>query len=427
MKRVVVHEHIHNVDAAVKKGKKRKGDQKDEVDEYQLNEATRKWCKDRKVVTGIHWRSDIAKHSIPTSYMQRPHPNMAARENMMGHSKDIKHKMLTGGVAEGNITCVIWKQDVQAIGGLETLWERARDDSSQPPIPFHTITGDHTASGAQMALEDQPQRVDLKRMMVTVLMCDKNDSADWEQAHQYGVYDNQLADAHRSHNVWDIVNIMHNFINATKSNFPDDINGKPHPTFVKLLKEKRGIMLTQYAKTAKNTQGSLWVIAQRSGEVWQLIKKIKIGDMETEGSAGRDDKGTQSHGHFVNMSDIPEEVLIKWLKKVEQDSSCKTKWFNDQCLYYKKVMWVKQAILEYALQINPQLSASIKSYDDLAARFRPFSEGQTFDAWVYSCGRIVKAGLPATVKVSIESCLTICLQQEVHNTHKHAPIQNLPK
>ena len=88
------------------------------------------------------------------------------------------------------------------------------------------------------------------------------------------------------------------------------------------------------------------------------------------------------------MSDIPEDVLCKWLRIVANQTPPKTKWFNDQCLYYKKVVWVKQAILEYALQVKPQLQTSVESYDDLATRFPPFHEGQTFNDWCTLVGEL---------------------------------------
>ena len=383
-----------------------------------LNETTREWHRSHKVTSGPHWKADIAKHSIPTSYMGHPDEKMAARENMLGHSKEIKEKMLTGGVAEGNVTCVIFKQDVEAIGGFDKLWAIARDDSSQPPIHFHTITGDHTGSGAQMALAEQPQRKDLRRLMVTILLCDKDDPVDWMQAHQYGVYDNKLADAHRSHNVWDIVNIMHNFIQNTKKAHPNDMFDKPHPEFNRLLKQKRQAMEVQYDTMAKNTQGSLWVIAQRTGKLWDLIKKINIGDRETAGSAQRQSQGTTSHGHFTNMSDIPDEILIGWLNTVYNVAGTKTKWFNDQCLYYKKVLWVKAAILDFVHLVQPNLREELLTYDDVASRFPPFNEGAVFNEWVFTCGKVAKAGLPATVRNSITTKLAMCLKAEViHHTH----------
>jgi hypothetical protein len=413
----------YNTGAAVKgKGKKRPRETKSEVDEFVLNETTREWYRSHKLVTGPHWQAHIAKHSIPTSYMGHPDQKMAARENMLGHSKEIKDKMLTGGVAEGNVTCVIFKQDVEAIGGIDNLWAIASDDSSKPPIHFHTITGDHTGAGAQMALAEQPQRKDLRRLMVSILLCDKEDPTDWMQAHQYGVYDNKLADAHRSHNVWDIVNIMHNFILHTKQDHPDDMFGKPHAEFNRKLKQKRQAMEVQYDTLAKNTQGSLWVIAQRTGKLWDLIKKINIGDRETEGSAQRYAQGPMSHGHFTNMSDIPDDILIGWLTTVYNTPGTKTKWFNDQCMYYKKVIWVKGHILEFVHQLQPSLREELKTYDDVATRFPPFNEGTVFNEWVFTCGKVAKAGLPATVRTSITAKLNMCLQREViHHiqTHTH--------
>jgi hypothetical protein len=420
----------YNTGAAEKgKGKKRQRESKSEVDEFVLNETTREWYRSHKVITGPHWQKDIAKHSIPTSYMGHPDPKMAARENMLGHSKEIKEKMLTGGVAEGNVTCVIFQQDVAKIGGIENLWTAAKDDRGLPPIHFHTITGDHTGAGAQMALKEQPQRKDLRRLMVTILLCDRNDPTDWMQAHQYGVYDNKLADAHRSHNVWDIVNIMHNFIQHTKQTHPDDMFGKPHPDFNRLLKQKRQAMEVQYDTMAKNTQGSLWVIAQRTGKLWDLIKKINIGDRETEGSAQRNAQGHMSHGHFTNMSDIPDEILIGWLTTVYNTPGTKTKWFNDQCVYYKKVVWVKGHILEFVHQLQPELQDDLKTYDDVASRFLPFNEGTVFNEWVFTCGKVAKNGLPATVRLSIADKLAMCLKAEViHHiqTHTHRRIHTPP-
>jgi hypothetical protein len=337
---------------------------------------------------------------------------LAARENMLGHSTDIANDMLTGGVSECNITCLIFQDEVDEIGGLDALWNLAKSDTAAAPVHFHTITGDHTGRGAGIALEKKPNRADLKRMKVTILLCDKNDPDTYTYALAYGIQDNEQADSHVSHNVWDIVLIMHNFITETKLLYPDNINGKPHEEFQKALKAKRSKLLKDFKNTAPNTQGSLWVIAQKSEPVWALIKQIKIGDEASYGSKDRSEK--QSHGHFTNMSDIPDETLIGWLTTVARGQQ-KTKWFNEQCIYYKKVVWVKKAIVEHVNIMHT--SEQFLNFDTLVERFPGFAVDKQFNNWVYTCGSVAKQGLPATIKKAVDICLQHCLTFEVTDTY----------
>ena len=102
-----------------KGGKKRKADDLTDGAIFEHQEGIRTWHAKCKLTSGPHWLPEIAKHSIPTPWLDRPMSRLGARENMLGHSTDIANDMLTSGVSECNITCLIFQEEVDAIGGID--------------------------------------------------------------------------------------------------------------------------------------------------------------------------------------------------------------------------------------------------------------------------------------------------------------------
>jgi hypothetical protein len=127
----------------------------------------------------------------------------------------------------------------------------------------------------------------------------------------------------------------------------------------------------------KNSLTSLWSVASCSEEMWAPLWKVVTGDVLVDPF-----KKPGSHGPFVNMSGIPEEMLIGWLNQVIHGDYPLSK-FKVKCLIHKAGIEVKKVTVQH-LQLKCEQAKidpiPIQCFEDAEERM-PELDKVWFDHW----------------------------------------------
>ena len=229
-----------------------------------------------------------------------------------------------------------------------------------------------------------------------------------EYAQSAGTMDNFVMSLQKGATAFDCINQMHTKHVATFNNPSTDLATKKEQWRRYRTKCEMGM------RFSSKTTGSMMVLAGVRPELWGNIEKIFKGEVEDNPDIKQ--RKPDTHGHFVNMSEIPFNKLMDWTGRVVL-GQINTKMFNDKCLLYKKVLRVQGDILEHVNSKRPGVNNGprFENFNDMAEEYTCFSDYGWFHRLVAWCTKATKNCLSSHAKNSINAALDLHDQRAAEN------------
>ena len=370
----------------------RKGKKQAKVEQAQQKSRGRSqkcqaWFSSNRVdkIEGLHCEFGLVR--IPVQWTRHPDGTVADRKEDQDHVLRVETSMITHGIMKTDIVILIWKEDLVALGldpeNIVFALSPTGDVLPNCPVDLHVIAGDHTCTASRNLHVKHPRNKLFQYIEAAVVVSEKN--ADTiKLAKLYGGLDNKIKHTHKKKSVWEYVTEMHtHFSGAAYANMSKE--------------EKEGWMADMYLKCAspKNSVDSWKVVSQTTGDLWTNINTIMTG--ETRDRKAVPPKNTS---FFNNMSKIPQEVLVRWSKKVV-DGEEKPRDFQQRCLVYKKKVLAQNKFLTYANTLVTDEADVVHNYNDLCKKYPFFGEADWFMTRVGWMSDKVKDDLSSNIKQSI--------------------------
>ena len=337
----------------------------------------------------------FGKCIIPVDWLSHPTEAMNARIRKQDRVLKIFDSIGENGVQSGKrIVGFVCKEDLLA-AGMDPENPQFDVTMLEPPVPIYTIIGDHTVAAIQMWHAEKPNNSKYKTVSVELIVSSKDEN-NLNLIKHAGTLDNKIMAMSESNTMWENIEQMHrNFvrIEANYANAGQAVIEHHKKTYRKWAKSN----FTQ----ATATQCTMFTLANFRGEMWELIKTIFDGKCEPRKSARGKKKAfiaPTSANAFKQMSDIPEYMLMNWMKQVIS-GSMEVKDFGDMCGKYKKEKAVQNDIVNFINIQRP--SHEFKTYDDAAGVYTFLADPDWFKMITGSCGKNLKEQLPTTVKTDI--------------------------
>jgi hypothetical protein len=151
---------------------------------------------------------------------------------------------------------------------------------------------------------------------------------------------------------------------------------------------------------ASATIGSMIVLASYTGEIWDLLSLIFTGEVANHPTEQKKFKPPTSAAYFASMSDIPEDLLTKWLERVV-DRGYTPKQFMERCQLYKKTVRVQAWILNFINDIRP--GHDFETFEEALQHYTILDDPDYLRELVSWCGATAKDKLHAHVKEDVKS------------------------
>lgn len=349
------------------------------------------------------WDSKFSRVLVPVMWPSHPEACVEARKRVETRVGKVLNSIDRFGVQVTKVVLLVWLEDLEE---ASLTIDQLDFTLKNPPVPFHTIAGDHTSAAIQRKHAARPLDPAFQTIPVEILCCKKT-NANVFLAHLFGELDNLVDELAEGATAWSIVVSCH----SAKELIDRDplLSAKDKKL---LLKDKLDRMARLHSeKYAAATFGSLRALAMRNGELWDVIHQIFDGaNLPT--AKGARNKGAPGLGHFNGMSAIPENELIKWAKNVKH-GTWSTKQFSDRCEHFKKVVKVTTQMVDYVNSLCPAGHSGYEDFDAVRTAYPIFSNDEWFTQLVSWCEKEQKKPLNIYAKNAIQQAITAQQQQDV--------------
>ena len=340
----------------------------------------------------------MGKAIMPIMCGTHPEKCIQARERIPKHVKEVYSNMKMLGVSKrSDVVILFWQEDLDDN-------EITLDDLplTNDILTWHVICGDHTIAAQQKCYQENPTNVDFQFIPVEIVVCKKTQENVFF-AYSCGQLDNETKKLTQGTTAWDIVSKIHDSMEICDAmRVTPEIRKKRFATMMeKLFQANSGIY-------KKPSFGSLRVLGQKTGRVWENIKEI-FTRVPPDTPKGVPKIPPPSINHFYNLSDIPEKDVVRWTDRVLTTSWTSLE-LNKRCLRYKKEQRVKALFIEYVNIIRPDTKAT--SYEMLCDYYGFFADEEWLDRSISWCSDKVKDPLNSSVKASILKAIEMAEKKE---------------
>ena len=303
--------------------------------------------------------------TLPCDWLTPPEVDIAARGRDKEQVKTIKKSMESIGVHSPRVWVLVWADDVKAAGYDPENLILPATDRTTPPFPMYVIVGSHTCAAIQELHQQYPRNRMYKSVEVESFLVSARNDTTAEYAQSAGTMDNFVMSLQKGATAFDCINQMHTKYVATFDNASTDMTTKKEQWKRYRTKCEMGM------RFSFNTIGSMMVLAGVRPELWANIEKIFKGEVEDNPDIKQ--RKPDTHGHFVNMSEIPFNKLMDWTGRVVL-GQINTKMFNDKCLLYKKVLRVQGDCIEHVNSKRPGVNPRFENFNDMAEEYTCFAD-----------------------------------------------------
>jgi hypothetical protein len=342
--------------------------------------------------------------TIPVTWGEHPHITIAERERERLKTIKIANCMLQLGIQRCDIVLLVYLEDITAAMAhwkctFKELFDTLRKGECW--IVLYCIAGDHTMGAIQLLHVKFPNEKKYMMYQCNIVIAPKNEYTNL-MAGVFGSVSNTVSELSTASTMWAIVKTINKVLrDIDNSNSTDEVKKK--------LKKTRLLQLQQNNshKYTKNSFGSMQVLGGKMGALWDVIYEIceglKSEKSDTKGATSAESSGL---GHFNTMAGIPEEDLVRWLRRVvDEPLEHSTKTFQRRCQLYKKTDKVQSQVLDFINQINQD--AQCDDFNELVVA-QPWlwrSQGAEFQTIVSWCPDNMKSSLPSVVKTHLKQSM----------------------
>ena len=336
---------------------------------------------------------DVGKSRVPVMLGTQPEESIRAREIDDKHVDEIYESIDKKGVSRTDIILLVWKEELDDMGV-----EISEMPMNNTALTFHTVCGGHTLTAIQRKHKEDPSDVQFQTVDVEFLIVERS-MTNVEMAYLFGKQDNDTKALTKGMNTWDTVVKIHREVLSVGSK---NIGA---PAKKKALQDA---MCKLYVSVShditKNTFGSLRVLGQKTGKLWENVHAI-FSRPQLPLRKGVKAPPPPSVSHFYNMSDIPETKLVMWSGYVlDNNIDYSTLDFYKKCHKYKKIKRVKKLVTEHVNTIRPD-GKQHRDYEDVARTYNGFANPDWFEKIVKWTSEVVKEGLNGSVKQQIAAAI----------------------
>ena len=373
--------------------RKQKSHTKDQIEKDRIEQTkeTKAWFNKCRVTDKCNlYDKASGKAMIPVENLGHPEECIAARERKEVISESVYQSLKRKGVGRTDVVVLIWQEDLEEAGcTIADLPDK------KCTIPFQTVCGDHTGGGIQRLHKENPEDDQYTHVPCEILLCSKTQE-NIRLAYNLGVQDNEIKAMTTGMTPWDIVVKVHNVYESIKK---QNIGGKSQQQKQKKLYEE---IFTQISdKYTLNTFGSLRVLGQKSGKLWQNIQRLFDTPVPKKLGKGQPKPVTPSVGHFFGMADIPEDKLIQWTDRFfKQVDPWNSLMFKKRCESYKKDQRIRTQIREF-VNVKDEENNNFERWGDLVKKYPFFGDDTLIDKWVNMMEDKAKAQLNTHLKQTI--------------------------
>ena len=313
------------------------------------------------------------------------------------------------GVHSPRIWVLAWAEEVKEAGYDPENLILTVKDTEEAPFPMYIIVGSHTAAAIQQLHERYPRNKMYKSVEIESFLVSARNSSTAEYAQAAGTMDNLVMSLQKGATAFDCINQMHIKHVATFNCASTDLATKKEQW--KRYRQKCELTM----RFTPNTIGSMMVLAAVRPKLWDNIAKIFKGEVEHNPDIKQ--KAPETHGHFVNMSEIPYNKLLEWTSRVIS-GEYNSKDFNDKCVLYKKVSRVQGDIVEHVNSKRPdpnKVGPRFEDFNQVAEEYTCFKDHAWFHRLVAWCSRAAKDGLSSHAKTAINSAIDLHDRETAEN------------
>lgn len=202
------------------------------------------------------------------------------------------------------------------------------------------------------------------------MMCCEDTDENTELAVVYGGIDNMVNDQKKKLDVWDVTVSLHVHRVRIASRPRDKKAAKA------MWARAKADVMSRFSKLNQATMGSLEVVAGHTGETWDLIYQIMMG--ECPDVKQKKVAKPANLAWAKDMAHIPLVDLNRWLKRVVT-MEFSTKDFHNRCVLYKKQLRVQNDIWEYVSIMRPE--DDFKNFQRSVKSTKPFSGKRCLTRW----------------------------------------------
>jgi hypothetical protein len=296
---------------------------------------------------------------------------MAARRRDEQHVHVIAKSLNSYGIQQNNVIILIFIKDIIAHPGLslDNLDFTPFLNNVESPVPMYTIAGDHTCGAMQALHQAKPNNPTWKYMDVHLAITE--DTPENRRLAQIaGDLDNKVGNIKQEMSTFDYIDQIHRMYEKLIRQHGNPAVAANLKIINKALAKYKNDCITTMGdrgQIATATLGTYFQIAKRTGEVWSLIEKIFTDHKAAlyASSRGRTltAKDHLGHSYFTDMANIPDDSLIKWLRKVTNGNMTVSQ-FKQKCTKYKKIVVLQKAILTW---VAAEYHVNHNTYEDLVA------------------------------------------------------------
>lgn len=235
--------------------------------------------------------------------------------------------------SEQSMVVLFWPEDQPLPAADWNLHEWLASAPDGAVDGFFVIIGDHTQRAIKQLHEDFPQNAFWNDLLCEVLVCTRG-AENYATLKSWGILDNVKGETRTGVDfVAKICSLHEDFLTICES-IPE---GKVR---AKAMARRKAARASEYGMPA-NSMGQLWGLATKTGEVWDALHKILIGDVTSAKF-----KRARSASNFTCMGGIPDADLAPMLRRVVSGSRT-LKEFTRDCKMYKASARVQREILEF--------------------------------------------------------------------------------
>ena len=368
----------------------------DEEDKDKANTARIMAWVEKHRVPACNLMNAVGKCILPTAWLELPE-DLAARELKTKNTHVVDKSIQKLGKIDSmtNVECVLYIDEIQAAGlnPKNLVFDEVKPKPAG--LHFRAIIGSNTITSIQKSHTMRPNNPDYAHIHCSLIVCE-NTTHNRSLAKAYGALENKIRDQRSGSDTWDCLFTAHaSYLNCLKQ-FP----GVSQQKELKKAWNVEKTLLKLGFIGAKGSFDQNMTIAQRTGEVWESIKKIFKNNVEVCNDTGKLPKAPTGVGHFKNMGGIPEEKLEQWLALVVNGEES-TKDFASRCLRFKQTHNIREVIIEYIMVIREKEIAP--SWQEVCETWPSIGDKTWFDMLMHWCGAVTTAVLTDSIKDDINA------------------------
>ena len=367
-----------------KKLKKAKAEEEDH--EHVMSIA--KWKKTH-ILREYTPKDEMGNLVVPATWLDTVMDTFGARQLYEKHVKEM-YMSVQRGILDIKVVVLLFKNEV-VDAGLDPLNMNIGDLDEKPEgLHWYVIVGAHTVAAVQRHHSERPNNRLYKNISCQVIVCDDTPE-NREYARDYGTLENNLRAIGKNSSGWDILWQLRQL----KLQF-DEMHGTKKDK-QKWYQSQKNKLAMDHNIDKDTTMGNYNSIACLRVSLFNKVRAIFEGKVAVDNFTP-----PTAITPFREMSGVPDDDKEVLLSHVI-GGIINLKEFKKKCMYIKKEGRVKNQILEFLQEINPDVD--IPDWDTAIDMYDFLDNEYWFTNIMGWVGSVAKEGLGSKLKMEIREQL----------------------